>query len=107
MEILKQQVQKAKKVHKCDWCGTPIEIGETYEYSTIKADNFFIWKNHISCRELTNKLDMWGDYDDGLDEEAFQNYVDIKYCELTADYGFSIPWKFRLQLVKNNVLCEK
>lgn len=106
MRILKQIYPIARKKHKCDWCGEIIEEGEKYEYSAIVQDrDFFIWKDHIYCRELTNKLDMWDNcYEEGLDDYSFQEIVNEKYIELTKDYECTIPWKHRLLIVKNEVL---
>ena len=48
--IFRHNKQKAKKEHKCSWCGEQIEIGETYYYQagTYYGD-FQVTKLHEDC----------------------------------------------------------
>lgn len=63
----------AKKIHKCEMCGKPIEVGETYSYETGKWDgDFFDRKMHLNCFEMfTMILHEMGENEfdwDGLSE---------------------------------------
>lgn len=35
MEILSNTKPKARKQHKCNFCGLPIEVGEIYIYQSL------------------------------------------------------------------------
>lgn len=99
MEILKQQVQKAKKVHKCDYCGMAIPSGELYEYSAIKnGSDFYIWKNHIDCQRLALKLNMFEGSQDGVCSDMFWEYI--------HEYINDIPYKEKLEIAKQRLLNE-
>lgn len=112
METLSTKTHIARKEHRCDWCGQKIEKGEKYEYSFIVdgGDNW-TFKNHLSCRELTNKLNMWNDatWGEGVTDDLFCDIINDKYIDITGDGNFEEMENFkdRIELVKNNVLCQK
>ena len=100
MEILKQQKQKAKKVHKCDYCGMAIPSGELYEYSAIKnGSDFYIWKNHIDCQKLALKL--------GLFDECEGEVTSEDFWEGINNYIRNLSKEDKLKIVKEKLLCEK
>ena len=50
---LRQSEQKARKQHKCVWCGEAIEIGETYSYwAGIFEGEFQTNKMHLECEKV-------------------------------------------------------
>lgn len=101
MEILKNQIQKAKKIHRCDYCHLQIKEGELYEYSAIKnGSDFYIWKAHIDCTKLAHKLEMFKEAgDDGVDSEFFNETINeyIKY----------LSFEDKLKIVKERELNEE
>ena len=51
--------QKARKIHICDWCSQPITKGEIYKVQKrISEGVSCIWKSHINCEEVFDKLNM-------------------------------------------------
>lgn len=101
MEILKNQIQKAKKIHKCDYCHLQIKEGEFYEYSAIKnGSDFYAWKAHIDCQKLAIALGMFEcGNDDGINSEEFQEYIN--------DYIRYIQFADKLKIVKERELNGK
>lgn len=97
MEILSSSYPIAKKAHRCNWCHQPIQIGEKYEYFAIKGDDFYTWKNHISCMAIARKLDMFDDdCGEGVTDETFQNYIEEAFSDLS--------FAEKLEIVKNKYL---
>lgn len=113
METIASRKQKAIKDHKCDWCNLPIKKGEVYNYSVYKADNdLYVWKNHISCAEIAEKLKMFEDvWDKGLTGEDFQECIENEYSKLMmitdGDDDESPPFEYKLNFVKNKFLEPK
>jgi len=74
---------KAAKQHTCDLCGQKIHEGETYLKSThADSGDIYDFKMHNHCNYLVEKLNMWDGCDEGLDNEAFINYIDDAYGKL-------------------------
>ena len=104
METLKQSTIVAKKVHACDWCGLNIEKGETYERCTCVHDGvLYDWKNHISCKQIASKLEMFDYTDEGVTGDDFKENVTEKYNDLTKDDDSCVRKSFaeKLEYVKN------
>lgn len=103
--VLETAKRKARKEHRCDFCGLKIEVGEIYEDQTAVYDGeLYHWKSHFSCKKLARELNMY-DYcdDEGLTADAFQEYVD-QYL-----YGEDIhikPWSGRIAKAKELLLKE-
>ena len=53
METLTDEIRTARKQHRCNWCGNPIQKGEKYRIST-NVDGGDIWnfKEHLRCEEI-------------------------------------------------------
>jgi hypothetical protein len=50
--------RKARKVHRCIWCGEPIEIGLVYaSYTGMWQGDFQYWKMHRECLEVCAEND--------------------------------------------------
>lgn len=51
--VLKEKVVKARKDHKCEFCGQPIKIGDKYRYYVLidydHKDKFSTSHQHIVC----------------------------------------------------------
>ena len=87
MEIIKQTTPKARKDHRCHWCCGKILKGNVYEYAFIvDGGDSWQWKNHIHCRSLVDKMNMFDNADDeGLTGNVFQEYIYEKYCDIYPD----------------------
>ena len=74
--VLKTSTPKARKTHKCMFCGAKIEIGDKYDRSTCVFDgNLYDWITHCECSKVASILEMYDDCDDGVDEDAFREYI--------------------------------
>ena len=43
--------KKARKVHRCTWCGEDIKVGEQYTTWKSVDDSWFTSKMHPECRD--------------------------------------------------------
>lgn len=101
--ILRDSYQIAKKVHKCNYCGLFISVGEEYNYSVLTYYDFYIWKSHISCRLLTEKLNLFKEAgDEGVTHEFFWESVYQKYVDLTGNESSQKSWEEQLNVVKEH-----
>ena len=87
METLTYQKEvKAIKEHSCNFCGTKINIGDTYMKSTHKHDgNIYDWKTHKYCDEIANRLKMYDDADEGVTMDDFTETIHCKHDDLLID----------------------
>lgn len=87
MEQISHSKQKARKQHKCDWCGLPIEIRSEYERSSNKHDGqIYTWKNHVSCAKIANELKMFDSCDEGLTGDDFKECIKEEYGQIMSDH---------------------
>jgi len=110
MIVLETTTPKARKQHKCSYCGQIIKIGETYEQQTnIGDDGLYHWKSHISCQKLVDKLDMYkycsddGVTSDDFYESIIQEYYDIMKAEIgnLISINKDVIFKDKLKFVKD------
>lgn len=86
MEEISRRESKARKDHICDWCDGEIKIGEIYDSSfhTFCGDAY-MWKNHKRCAKVVNKLDMFDESDDGVNNEDFKAYVTDSFVKILEE----------------------
>lgn len=108
METINRTTPKAKKEHVCDWCDEKINAGEIYTRAFYKEDYVYIWKNHIRCEKIAEKLKM---FDDGaVSQDVFfeairEEYIrimEIHHSEVFNYEHFEYP-NFKDQL---NFICS-
>lgn len=113
--ISPQQLVKARKKHYCSYCDGEINIGDTYERSTLKYDDLYVWKSHLQCTKIANELNMFEDCDDGLTGDDFQEAIHEFYCDLIRkqdeEFYESVRFKYppfqeQLDYVCNHYLNE-
>lgn len=86
LEIISNETRKANKEHRCDWCNGKIEKGESYEITTLKNDDIYVWKNHIRCSVLYDKLNMKdNEWDEGTDADQFSENISEYINELSTE----------------------
>ena len=74
METLERKDRKARKQHRCDYCGDTIEKGETYDWSKhIYDGELYEWKCHKRCAFLAAELWDYADPDEGMSEDLFMD----------------------------------
>lgn len=66
---------KAKNIHRCNFCGEQIRIGETYIKSVHIYDDVYSWKSHKHCDKLCKDLKMYDHCDDGVTQDDFSESV--------------------------------
>ena len=112
IEVIRNEKPKANKDHVCQFCEETIKKGEVYERQINKYDGeLYVWKCHVSCSQLTSKLDMF-DYDDGngIDEDCFSECVDAAYAGIASEEQQEkdrFSWAEELQFVKDYYLKEE
>lgn len=108
MQILSETTPTARKKHRCDFCGQPIDVGEKYDYQfNVNDGDACSWKTHSSCSALASKLNMYHECDDeGVGSDDFYEFVCSKYRDITGkryrDDGKT--WPEVLEFVKKHVL---
>jgi len=109
MEMINTKIiLKARKKHKCNFCNGIINIGESYEKQVLKYDDLYIWKSHLRCKEIANKLSMWEFCDEGVNEDDFFEYINLEYIKLQGDKeDYPYPeFQERLEFVCNHHLSN-
>jgi hypothetical protein len=81
MNIIQRHKPIARKQHRCDWCGLPIEIAEQYEVAIIANEGtVYRWKNHTICGKVGEKLEMF--WDGGITGEEFRDNIEEEYRQI-------------------------
>lgn len=107
MVILSTEIRKARKNHKCNFCGCVIEKGTEYHATGIVGDgHVYTWKSHFRCDELCNKLKMYDHCDEGVTENDFAEYVNDEYFTIIEGLEDQPKRSFqeRLEIVFNKHL---
>lgn len=74
---------KARKEHKCNFCGGRIPIRDKYINSTHVYDGeIYDWKTHTYCDKLASDLNMYDDCDEGVTQDDFVQYVSDKHWDV-------------------------
>jgi hypothetical protein len=87
MQTLSSTRHKARKRHRCSWCGLIIEVGETYSRSShIDGCDFWEWKGHLSCDQLVRAMKL-EDEGDGITQDDFHEAVGYFACDVGIAFG--------------------
>jgi len=103
MDTISSTEPKARKNHKCDWCGLTIKKGEKYQLQILKTETIYNWRNHIRCADIAHKLDMFDYCDDGLSGDSFQETISDEYISIKNIDFEDLP-SFEVQL---NAVCSE
>ena len=77
MEFWRSRYVTARKKHRCEYCGAPINIGNRYSRETGVANGDF--NDYCMCVRCR---DVWGDLNDGWDEMLGEFVQDFNDCDL-------------------------
>ena len=115
MQTLLIEKTRAKKQHKCDFCGLIIEIGEVYErQKNVSEGTLYTWKSHLSCNKIAAKLEMFDNCDEGVTGEDFKEYIreeyqnimQSKFNDIYESKEFHFPiFADQLNFVKTQHVC--
>jgi hypothetical protein len=73
---------KARKEHKCEWCGEPIPKGEVhYQFTGIWQGDWQNWRMHDGCHEIAS---LNNELDDGFYPYEHERHYALKTCVGTA-----------------------
>ena len=76
MEVINRATVKARRPHVCDFCGSEIPKGESYEASTCKnEDRIYTWHSHVHCQNLCDEIWHYVDPDNGMTRDDFLGAV--------------------------------
>lgn len=93
MDFYNQKHVRARKSHKCEFCGKEIVTGETYSYESGKFDgDFFVRKLCETCfTMLADFIDYTGE--DEFQWDWIQEWLHDEYCKDDCkdkcEYSFS------------------
>ena len=76
IEIISSKIHIARKEYSCDWCNSPICVGEKYSRETIVDDGLYEWKSHTKCTEFACKY-LFNEIDEASDSEFCDCVNDI------------------------------
>lgn len=88
MTILSERLPRARKAHRCDWCGGTIKRGEIY-VSILQVDSgdFYTTHLHTECnaamgRELCflDEIYLTGDFPRGLTDWEASEMGEVAKC---------------------------
>lgn len=62
-QIINEAIRRARKQHRCDYCGKPIPIGKGYHIQVIARDGLLdTWRTHRVCEAIIKATDPY-DFD--------------------------------------------
>ena len=68
---------KARKSHRCDWCGKRIEVGETYRVAKYVSDGtVYAWHECERCRPYVKE--MWESYGNPQNRPKTLTFADFE-----------------------------
>ncbi len=98
---------KTRKPHRCEWCGKPIEVGETATYSCGKFDGYFYDRYaHPGCEKLIYRLGMIECDYEGIDPDGWRQSVRDTY-EGLAEEKITPPFDEMLRVVLQEYVWDK
>ena len=72
--VLNEKMTKARKPHRCDYCGETIEKGEIYNIAALIQDGeIYKWKEHSKCHYIAQRLWKYIGPEEGLGEDGFKD----------------------------------
>ena len=89
---------KARKPHRCDWCGKRIEIGEEHTVSTNVGDGIYNWRECDRCATYVSQMMRMPDkfyFDDGVGGWTSESFVEFMREEYPATWE---AWEFQNRL---------
>ena len=105
-EILDEKDRKARKEHRCNFCGLPINKGNMYNRQVAKIDDVYTWKSHLHCNEIASRLNMYEDcWDEGVTTDNFHEIVTNYVCE-TLGLG-RMNWKETMKAVLSGLKIKE
>lgn len=82
MDTIDWTIRKARKEHKCNYCGLPIPVGKKYIHQTLKNDDIYTWKSHEDCHELIEELGWFNYSFEGFTHDDFIQCVHLAYKDI-------------------------
>lgn len=80
MKTITHYAKLARISHICDYCKLPIAAKSMYNVSThIHDKEFYTWRAHQHCAELSDRLRMLEDRDYGITADDFIEDVKIEF----------------------------
>ncbi len=75
MKVLSTSKPKARKQYTCEFCYGKIEKNEVYSSQVCVYDTIYIFRTHLACDKIANKLQMYEDVDEELFGEDFRDFI--------------------------------
>ncbi len=86
MDIIQEPKDtKARKEHKCNFCGYPILTKMIYNRATyVYSGEIYSWKTHKKCGDIASKLNMYDDCSEGLTGDDFCEIITGVFNDLAG-----------------------
>lgn len=98
--------QKARKDHKCNFCGGVIPKGQEYQRQGIVHEgSLYTWKAHFRCLDICSELRMHDNCDEGVTEDDFYEIINEEFHKLEGEQDLKLTkFKDRLDYVCSKIL---
>lgn len=92
-EVLRTARPKARKEHRCEWCRTTINPGDTYSRQTCAYDGrLYDWVACLACLSISHVVSAyWGHPSEGIDETSYHDWA-----EENAEDERAVAWLSRV-----------
>lgn len=105
IEVLNtKSIKKARKKHICGYCSSVINIGEGYEYASLKYGmEYYEIKAHTYCKAVTQELISSGYFVDdgiGMTNVVFQSSVKRLHGSFCSPLFLSTPMTMSRDLAR-------
>lgn len=80
---------KARKQHRCSWCGKKIAKGELHTASTLKGDEIYTWRECGRCREYVSEMfetHYYWDASDGVTRDQFIEFMRENHPDVLREW---------------------
>lgn len=103
MEILSDKTVKARKEHWCQFCESEISTGSLYRKQVNKIDGIQTFKTHESCRQLSEKLNMYDNEEGYVDSCYFTETVNAIFSAKFPESIAKFPERLKVLMEENNI----
>ncbi|RVU97028.1 hypothetical protein EII22_08835 [Coriobacteriales bacterium OH1046] len=87
--ISSPRIVKARKHHRCSWCGKEISRGEFHTVSTLKDDEIYTWRECERCAEYVSEMIegyCYWDLSDGVTSAEFIEFMREEHPDVLEEW---------------------
>jgi hypothetical protein len=83
MDILSNEIVRARKTHICELCVEKINIGEKHRCMVLVDDGIWAYRAHLDCENLIDTLNM-DEYNEGINADGFRECIIEEYSNMSS-----------------------